>query len=63
MGRKALFTEEQVFETADRLVTDGKEVTASSLLAALGGGSLTTIYKHMAAWLASRPPAAPCRRR
>ena len=43
MGRNARFTEEEVFQAADALVAEGKEVSASSLLATLGGGSLTTI--------------------
>lgn len=55
MGRKAFFTEEQVFKAADTLATTGKEVTASALLNAMGGGSLTTIYKHLEAWRTSRP--------
>lgn len=54
MGRKALHTQEQVFEAADRLAASGQEVTPSSLREALGGGSLTTIYKHHEAWAASR---------
>ena len=54
MGRKALHTQEQVFAAADQLVTDGQDVTASGLLAALGGGSLTTIYKHLEAWETNR---------
>lgn len=55
MGRKAFFTQEQVFEAADTLVAEGKEVSATALLNALGGGSLTTIYKHMADWQKARP--------
>jgi DNA repair ATPase RecN len=58
MGRKALFTQHQVFETADTLTAQGKEVTATSLLAALGGGSLTTIYRHLIAWQEARPAAS-----
>ncbi len=58
MGRRALFTQEQVFETADRLAGEGKEVTATTLLNALGGGSLTTIYKHFTAWQEVRPAAS-----
>lgn len=50
MGRKALHTQEQVFEAADRLVAIGKEVTPTTLREALGGGSLTTIYRHLEAW-------------
>lgn len=57
MGRKALHTPEQVFAAADQLATAGQEVTASTLLAALGGGSLTTIYKHLEAWEANRKDA------
>jgi uncharacterized coiled-coil DUF342 family protein len=55
MGRKAFFTQEQVFDTADGLIAQGKEVSAKSLLDALGGGSLTTIYRHLSAWQESRP--------
>lgn len=55
MGRKAFFTEGQVFEVADTLAATGKEVTASALLDALGGGSLTTIYKHLEVWRKARP--------
>lgn len=54
MGRKALHTQEQVFAAADQLAAEGRDVTASELLAALGGGSLTTIYKHLDAWETSR---------
>lgn len=54
MGRKALHTQEQVFGAADRLAAGGQEVTPTSLREALGGGSLTTIYKHHEAWVASR---------
>jgi DNA repair ATPase RecN len=58
MGRRALFTQEQVFDTADRLAAEGKEVTATTLLSALGGGSLTTIYRHFTAWQESRPASS-----
>ena len=54
MGRNALHTQEQVFEVADRLAANGQEVTPTALRAALGGGSLTTIYKHLAAWQTSK---------
>lgn len=59
MGRRALFSQEEVFQTADRLAAEGKEVSATTLLAALGGGSLTTIYKHLTAWLEARPKSDP----
>jgi chromosome segregation ATPase len=58
MGRKAFFTESQIFEAADTLVAEGKEVTASALLTSLGGGSLTTIYKGLTAWKEARPATA-----
>lgn len=54
MGRKAMHTQEQVFEAADRLAATGQEVTPASLREHLGGGSLTTIYKHHEAWTAAR---------
>lgn len=57
MGRKALYSEEEVFQAADKLAGEGKEVSAMALLGALGGGSLTTIYKHLDAWRESRPAA------
>jgi chromosome segregation ATPase len=53
MGRKALHTQEEVFAAADRMSGAGEDVTASALLATLGGGSLTTIYKHLEAWEAA----------
>lgn len=51
---KAKFTEQQVFQAADSLVLEGKEVTALSLLSKLGGGSLTTIYKHLYNWKSAK---------
>jgi len=57
MGRKALYNEQEVFQAADSLASEGREVTAMALLGALGGGSLTTIYKHLEAWRESRPAA------
>jgi len=55
MARRSGLDRDEVFETANRLVSEGKPVTANSLLEALGGGSFTTIYKHLAAWQAERP--------
>lgn len=57
MGRKAMHTQEQVFEVADRMAANGQEVTPTALLQALGGGSLTTIYKHLDAWQVSKKDA------
>ena len=54
MGRKALHTQDEVFGAADRLAASGSDVTPASLREALGGGSLTTIYKHHEAWAANR---------
>jgi len=54
MGRNAMHTPEQVFKVADDLAALGKEVTPNVLHAALGGGSMTTIYKHLAAWKEQR---------
>ena len=57
MGRRGSISEEQVFEAADALVAQGKEVTPTALLSSLGSGSFTTIYKHLSAWEASRASA------
>lgn len=58
MGRKALFNQQEVFTAADALAAEGKEVTANALLGKLGGGSLTTIYKHLNDWKAANPDVA-----
>jgi len=58
MGRNALHTPEQVFKVADDLAAQGKEVTPNVLHGALGGGSMTTIYKHLAAWKEQRKQLA-----
>lgn len=55
MARRAVIDRDELFEVADRLVAEGKDVTALALLNALGGGSLTTIYKYLAEWEAGRP--------
>lgn len=57
MGRRGSINEAQVFEAADALVAQGKEVTPTVLLSTLGSGSFTTIYKHLSAWEASRASA------
>ncbi len=56
MGRKALHTPEQVFQAADQLTAAGQAVSPTALREALGGGSLTTIYKHLAVWEATHQP-------
>ena len=58
MGRKAFFSQQEVFSSANALVAEGQEVTANALLSKLGGGSLTTIYKHMNDWRAANPDSA-----
>ncbi|MBA4026686.1 MAG: hypothetical protein C0473_00440 [Cyanobacteria bacterium DS3.002] len=55
MGRKSFFTEAEIFEAADTLAAQGHEVTAQTLFKVMGGGSYTTVYKHLEAWRESRP--------
>lgn len=55
MARRQAIDPEELFETANRMKAEGREVTAMALLDALGGGSLSTIYKHLEAWQAARP--------
>ena len=60
MARGPNINQDELFEAANRLEAEGKEVTAQALLTALGRGSYTTVYKHLDAWKASRPaPVAP----
>lgn len=55
MGRKSFFTEQEIFEAADTLAAQGHEVSAQTLFKVMGGGSYTTVYKHLEAWRQSRP--------
>ena len=55
MAKRVPINQDQLFEVANRLQAEGKEVTALTLLAALGGGSLTTIYKYLELWRESQP--------
>jgi len=55
MARRQAIEPEELFETANRMKAEGKDVTAMALLDELGGGSLTTIYKHLEVWQAARP--------
>lgn len=57
MVRRRAIEADELFDTANRMQAEGKEVTATGLLDALGGGSLRTIYKHMETWQAQRPAA------
>jgi chromosome segregation ATPase len=58
MARGAVIEADELFETADRLAAEGKEVTAISLHKALGRGSLTTIYRYLETWKSKRPAKA-----
>jgi chromosome segregation ATPase len=55
MTRRRAIEADELFETANRMQAEGKEVTAIGLLDALGGGSLRTIYKHLESWQQMKP--------
>ena len=55
MARRRAIEADELFETANRIQAEGKEVSATVLLDALGGGSLRTIYKLLEAWQQRRP--------
>ncbi len=55
MARRQAIEPEELFETANRLKAEGKEVTALALIEALGGGSFRTIYKYLEIWEKNRP--------
>lgn len=57
MGRIAAHTQEQVFEAADKLAAEGKEVTQTTLREVLGRGSFSTLGKHIDAWQEARKAA------
>jgi len=59
MARNIPIDRDEVIETANRLEAEGKEVTALTMLSALGRGSLTTIYKHLDAWRETKPVKSP----
>lgn len=58
MVRGAAIERDELFETANRLEAEGKDVTALSLHKALGRGSLSTVYKYFEEWKSSRPVKA-----
>ena len=62
MARRHPIDPDELFETANRLVAEGKEVTATALLDALGGGSLRTIYKYLEQWK-DKAPIAPVKKK
>jgi len=55
MARRHPIDPDELFETANRLTAEGKEVTATVLLDELGGGSLRTIYKYLDQWKNNAP--------
>lgn len=55
MARRRAIEADELFETANRLQAEGKDVSATALLDALGGGSLRTIYKLLEVWQQQRP--------
>lgn len=57
MGRIAAFTQEQVFEAADKLLETGNEVSPNSLRDLLGRGSYSTFVKHIETWQRARQEA------
>lgn len=60
MGRIAAHTDAEVFEVADRLLAEGKDVTPTALREALGRGSFSTLGRHIEAWRQqTRSAAAP----
>jgi len=61
MARRPAIEPDELFETANRLQAEGKEVTATALLDALGGGSLRTIYKYLEIWKGKTPVVATTR--
>lgn len=59
MARRAVIEREELFEAANKLAAEGKQVTALVLKDLLGGGSFNTIYKYLAEWESNRPKNAP----
>jgi len=59
MGRRATVDREELFDAANRLVLEGKEVSATELREMLGGGSFNTIYKFLNEWRAGQPSEPP----
>jgi len=58
MARRHPIDPDELFETANRLAAEGKDVTATLLLDELGGGSLRTIYKYLEQWKNNAPVVA-----
>lgn len=56
---RALVTEEAVAEVAQQLVEAGEEPSIIRIQALIGGGSFSTVKKHLDAWKARRQAASP----
>ncbi|NTU82947.1 MAG: hypothetical protein HGA45_26870 [Chloroflexales bacterium] len=56
---KPLVTAELVAEAAEGLLARGEEATIITVQQAIGGGSYTTVKKHLDAWKTQRAAAAP----
>ncbi|MGA7800038.1 MAG: DNA-binding protein [Gammaproteobacteria bacterium] len=62
---KTGITEKQVADAANRMVDEGEAVSARRLREAIGGGSMSTILRHLQAWRAGQqaqqgpPPDMP----
>jgi hypothetical protein len=50
MGRKAIITQEQVNDIAEKLVSMGSAPTVRSVRASLGAGSMATVGKYVNVW-------------
>lgn len=58
MVRGAAIERDELFETANQLEAEGRDVTALSLHKALGRGSLSTVYRYFEEWKSNRPTKA-----
>ena len=59
MTRRPVVNREELFSVANELAGQGRQVTALAILAKLGGGSLTTIYKYLEEWEQQHQSAPP----
>ena len=57
MARAPTNTAAEVFAAAERLAAKGEEVTPTALREALGGGSFSTLIRHITAWKQARQVA------
>ncbi|MBX9694266.1 MAG: DNA-binding protein [Cyanobacteria bacterium] len=54
MTRQMKLSRQEVYFAADQIKALGRNVTPLKILSLLGGGRLTTIYKHLYAWQKSQ---------